>query len=142
MLLHLSNIFSILWSSGHIVWLIQSFQKFYILPFHRFPILSFQGYDTNFHLNPIYFFVLKSLLKKLCYAWLILSFQGTYIYFHLKLVSSYINFLVWKNLKWIMDNTVWPILSFQGSYINFYLNLICFWVWKSLFKNFIKDNMF
>ena len=65
MLLHFSNIFSILWPSGHIVWLIQSFQRSCILPFHRFYILSFQGYDTNFHLNPIYFLVLKSLLKKL-----------------------------------------------------------------------------
>ena len=57
-----SNIFSKFWPRDHIVWLMSSFQGSYILSFHR-STLSFQGY-TNIHLNPIYFLVLKSLLKK------------------------------------------------------------------------------
>ena len=85
MRLYFSNIFRKFWPRGHIVWLISSFQGSYILPFYRSYILSFQRCDTNIHINPMSFLVLKCLLKKLCVmARLILSFQGTYIYFRLK----------------------------------------------------------
>ena len=78
-------------------------QASYILFFHRSYILSFQGYDTNIHLNPIYFMVFRSLLKKTVMAWLILSFQGTYVYFHLKLIYKFFGV---KKLK-----------MYQGQYV-------------------------